>query len=634
MTRFRWFLAVAACLVLVPSAGSAGTRARGVIVFAANRKPALSGEIYRIGLNGKRVDLSRSSAFDSSPALATDGRSVAFLSTRGGHVAIYVVGLNGRNAKRVSPLLARVVDNQTPSAAISWAPDSKHFSALIFGTGSGLYVAAPGRSWRAVPGTHDALNQGAEWSPDGRVLAFTVAQAGEVRVIDAAGRTKWTVPGESATWSARGKLAVQANSYTLAVYDETGHALGSFSAGAGAWSPNGDRLASLTPSRRTLEIRAGVTGRPTLRHAVPDVERLGWLGAGKLRLYGQTGWIGFDVARARTVRLPGAYAPFGSVPYVDGTRAIAELFGRNRNSLAVTDIAGRTHVLATALPCPEANAFSNLQFISGGRFVIYATACPVPPSDIYSIAPDGSGLRRLTTSVHDDTQPAVSPNGQTIAYTEVDNAVKCSGCPNTLWLMNADGTSAHALPNAPDAAGTPYDDYPSFSPDGSQLLFVRGGPNGQRLFSAPVAGGAARDVGIAGSFPSWGPQRIAFDDGRRVVTAAPDGKDRRPAMLSGRAVQGAPAWSADGRPRCSRLRRAVGRDRHHRRRRRRAAYLAPRPARPVPFRTTGVVAGREEDRVHRGRPRGYRGRVDDRRRRSRPARVTHDLGALSSVGWR
>jgi Tol biopolymer transport system component len=337
---------------------------------------------------------------------------------------------------------------------------------------------------------------------------------------------------------------VQANSYTLTVYDETGHALGSFPASAGAWSPNGDRIASLTPSRKALEVRTGGVGPPTLRHAASGAERLGWLGSSKLRLYGQNGWFGFDVTRARPVRLPSAYRTFGSVTYVDGTKAVAELFGRARNSLVVTDLSGRTNVLATALPCPEANAFADLQFIPGGRFVIYASACPAPPSDIYSVASDGSGLHRLTTSVHDDTQPAVSPNAGTIAYVEVDNAVKCSGCPSTVWLMNADGTAAHPLPNAAD---TPFDDYPSFSPDGSQLLFVRGGPSSQHLFIAPVSGSAAvRDLGITGSYPAWGPERIAFD-GEHVLTAAPDGTDRRPVMVRGRAVRGIPAWSAAGR---------------------------------------------------------------------------------------
>jgi Tol biopolymer transport system component len=632
MVRVKWFIAVAAVLVLMPGAGSAATRAAGVLVFAADRKPTDSGEIYRVGLDGKRVNLSRSAAFDAGPALSTDGRSVAFVSARGGHAAVYVVGTNGRNLKRISPLLSTNVPNQPPWAVISWAPDSRHLAALIGGPRSNLYLATLGHSWRVVPGTGDALNAGASWSPDGRFLSFTVARAGEVRVIDIAGRTAWTAPGESASWSARGRLAVQANSYTLTVYDETGHPLGSFPASMGAWSPNGDRLASLTPSRKMLELRAGGTGPATLRHPLSG-ERLGWLGANTVRSFGAHGWIGFDVVHARTVQLPGAYLPFNSVPYVDGTEAVAEPYGSGGASLIVTARVGGTHVVATAMRCPEEGAFSNEQFMPGGRFVIYATSCPAPPSDIYSISPDGTGLRRLTTSQYDDTQPALSPDGRTIAYVEKDNAVKCGGCTETMWVMNADGSAAHALPNAPDAADTPYDDSPTFSPDGLQLLFTRSGPNSQHLFTEPVAGGTAHDLGISASYPAWGPTRIAFG-GDRVFTAAPNGTDQRAVTLAGRAVLGIPAWSSDGRVAVllSNLQsvaivvfdaNGVGRRISF------PALHSPYPTGPPAWSPDGTrlaFAGVDRDGVDNVWTVGADGHGLHR--------VTHDIGAVSSVAWR
>jgi Tol biopolymer transport system component len=631
MSRFRWLLLVAASLVLVPSAGSARTAA-GTIVFAGDRKPTDSGEIYRVSLDGKRVNLSRSAAFDANPAVSTDGRSVAFVSTRGGHTAVYVVGTNGRNLKRISPLLYASAPNQPPWAVISWAPNSRHLAALVSGPRSNLYLATPGHSWRVVPHTRNALNGGAEWSPDGRFLAFTVGQAGEVRVIDAAGKTRWTAAGTSASWSARGRLAVQANSYTLAVYDEAGHKLGSVPASMGAWSPNGHRLASFTPSRKMLELRAGGIGRPTLRHPLSG-ERLGWLGANAVRSFGAHGWIGFDVVHARTMQLPGAYVPYGSVPYVDGTKAVAEPYGSDHASLVATALAGGTHVLATATRCPEAGAFSNEQFMPGGRFVVYATSCPAPPSDIYSISPDGTALRRITTSRFDDTQPALSPDGRTIAYVEKDNAVKCGGCTETIWLMNADGSGTHALPNAPDTADTPYDDSPSFSPDGSQLLFTRGGPNSQHLFTEPVAGGTPHDLGVSASYPAWGPTRIAFG-GERVVTAAPNGTDQRPVKLAGRAVVGIPAWGPDGRLAVllnnvqSVVLVVVDANGVGRRLAAPSLHL-PYPAGPPAWSPDGrSLAFTAVDREGVGDV--WTVGADGKGLR----RITHDLGALSSVSWR
>lgn len=633
MTRLRGALAIAFIVVLVPVAGWARTNAAGVIVFAADRKPTDSGEIYRVGLNGTRVNLSRSPAFDASPAVSTDGRSVAFLSTRGGHVALYTVGTNGRNLRRISPTLFPYVASQPWWwAVISWAPDSRHLAAFVSGVGSNLYLAAPGHSWRVVPHTHDALSDGAQWSPDGRFLAFTVAQAGEVRVIDATGKTRWTAPGLAFSWSARGRLAVQANSYTLAIYDETGHPVNSIPASLGAWSPNGDRLASLTPSRKMLEIRAGGVGRPTLRHPLSG-DKLGWLGASTVRSFGANGWIGFDVVHARTFQLRGAYLPYSSVPYIDGTKAVAESYGSDHASLAVTALSGETRVVATATRCPEAGAFSNEQFLPGGRFVVYATSCPAPPGDIYSVSPDGTGLRRLTTLPFDDTQPALSPDGKTIAYVEKDNAVKCGGCTETTWLMNADGSSPHALPNASVAADTPYDDSPSFSPDGSQLLFVRGGPSSTELFAAPVAGGSARDLGVAAIRAVWGPQRIAYTawPGGEWTTAAADGSDRRAAGFPADTTV-ALAWSPSGMLaglewRASKLSVVLG------------GKGSPIPLPGLaPDTTRGAGLAWSPDGSTLAFTAMARDGVGDlytvRADGSQLMRVTHDLGALSSVSWR
>jgi Tol biopolymer transport system component len=42
-------------------------------------------------------------------------------------------------------------------------------------------------------------------------------------------------------------------------------------------------------------------------------------------------------------------------------------------------------------------------------------------ADLYSALPDGSGLRRLTTSPEDDLDPAVSPDGKEIAFVSYRN---------------------------------------------------------------------------------------------------------------------------------------------------------------------------------------------------------------------
>jgi Tol biopolymer transport system component len=362
---------------------------------------------------------------------------------------------------------------------------------------------------------------------------------------------------------------------------------------------------------------------------------LGWLGATRLRFYGANGWLALDLTHLRVSQLAGAYAPFGSVPYADGTEAVAELFAKTR-SLVVTRLAGGSHTLATAPSCGDENTFSNLQFLPGGRGVVYASSCGSPAGDIYSVAPDGTALRNLTkTAAADDTQPAVSPDGRSIAYVQDAFAGNCHGCPHSLWLMNADGTGAHALPNAPDSAGTPYDDSPSFSPDGTQILFNRSGPSSSGLAVEPAAGGDARALGVPGfaNDPAWGPQRIAYS-GNRVVTAAPDGTVDRPATRSGRVLHGIPAWSAQGR--LAVLDSANGKL---------TLYIAditmpgarialpgltaPFPAGAPAWSPDGTrIAFAAVDREGVGDV--YTIGVDGHDLR----RVTHDLGAVSGVSWR
>lgn len=79
--------------------------------------------------------------------------------------------------------------------------------------------------------------------------------------------------------------------------------------------------------------------------------------------------------------------------------------------------------------------------------------------DIYTIAPGGTGLRRLTSNGH-SSGPRWSPAGKRIAYVRSGN----------LWIMNADGSGNKQITTAAPAV---TDARPSWSPNGQYLAFVK-----------------------------------------------------------------------------------------------------------------------------------------------------------------
>ncbi len=93
---------------------------------------------------------------------------------------------------------------------------------------------------------------------------------------------------------------------------------------------------------------------------------------------------------------------------------------------------------------------------------------------IYTVAPDGSGLRQLTDvdSAHAATGPQWSPDGRRIIFTLVRSNTPDDGA--RIWIMHADGTHAHQLSH--DQVG--FRNYTgAFTPDGRRIVFARCQPD-------------------------------------------------------------------------------------------------------------------------------------------------------------
>ncbi len=364
---------VAAAVVAVGAAGA-------MVAFAY--VGPTSGEVYRVWLDGRRVDVSRSGADDTFPVVSPDGRRVAFVSDRiGGALHLYVVGTDGNGLERVSSALQT---DQSLLQQVAWSPDSKRLAvALPRGV---LYVIGPDRRQRVVAARPPILLTPA-WSPDGRMIAFDIGTSRNpgTEVVSATGKRSWHVRGRRIGsgylvgwgWSATGRLAIRRGA-TIRVYDESGRLQMSFPGRSYAWSPEGAHLATVTSDR--VEVHT-LSGRLLFRTSVPELHRnqhngLVWTDTNHL-LIGGTGTssvraISVDIASGRIATGNNRY--FGMLS--PDRRLVAEVATIGRSvALRVSRLDGsRVQTLARRAPCPDLIE-GDIQWLSDSRSLVYDLKC-------------------------------------------------------------------------------------------------------------------------------------------------------------------------------------------------------------------------------------------------------------------
>jgi Tol biopolymer transport system component len=548
-------IAAAACTAAAPATGGAFT---GRIVFAA-RAPLSYGEIYRVDSNGSRIDLSNSPAADVAPSVSPDGKHVAFVSGRGGRAAVYVVGIDGSGLRRVSPRLFTPSPNGV-FGVIAWSPDSNHFATQISDAGQGtpgVYVGDLKGRWRLVGRDVDAGEARIAWSVSGRYFAYA-AKLASVQVVDRTGRRLWNVTGDgSLDWSAHDVLAVTANSNTVTLYNASGKTIKTLPGQEFSWSPDGRVLAVLNGKQLQFR-RAGTTLFETVRVVRPQPQNgsasgIDWIGSSRLRVLAGTGWKGFDLAHKSWFALPAA-GVYLSIASPGGAVAAPRFSTPGAVNLSWLQIGSDTkRVVASAPSCGDDELFANLQFVPHRQALVYQSGCFTPSADIYTVNPDGSDLRQITNTPTDETQPSLSPDGQSIVYVQQFFAESCQGCAQTLWRVAVAGGTPQQLTSHSDQDAAPFDDSPSWSPDGKVISFQNSGASTPfRLFTIPATGGAARGIHVQGvGMPVWGPQQIAFFDSSVpkivVKTLDPVTGRIRTVATGGQDEVGGLAWSEDGR---------------------------------------------------------------------------------------
>lgn len=143
-----------------------------------------------------------------------------------------------------------------------------------------------------------------------------------------------------------------------------------------------------------------------------------------------------------------------------------------------------------------------------GTFMVFASTQHRPTADIYRKSVNGRTITQLTSDAAHDLMPAISPDGQRVAF-----ASNRAGNWD-IYVMSANGGQAVQLTNDPS-----QEVHPSWSPDGKRLVFSRFGEMSGRweMWVMDVTAAANTEFIGYGLFPKWCPRPGTGSDGRDKI---------------------------------------------------------------------------------------------------------------------
>jgi TolB protein len=141
---------------------------------------------------GEPRRLMQSPAIDTEPVYSPDGKSIYFVSDRGGAPQIYRVGVTGGNAERIT-----FSGNYNISPAVS--PDGKWLAYISRVSGAFKLHVMDLASGTAVAITDTTADESPSFSPNSRMVIYATLMQGKEALMTASldGRIKARLAGQS-----------------------------------------------------------------------------------------------------------------------------------------------------------------------------------------------------------------------------------------------------------------------------------------------------------------------------------------------------------------------------------------------------------------------------------------------------
>jgi Tol biopolymer transport system component len=536
MIAIRNVLLGIATVLMTLSAGVLPALAKDRIIFANNGPSAAELFIANADGTGERKLLS-TSGMDYSPSFSRDGTWIVFTSERNGSADIYRVHLDGSG-------LERLTDDPSFDDQAVLSPDGSRLAFVSTrgrGTADIWILDLESRRLRNLTGGAGG-NFRPQWSPDGKWIAWSSDRNTVVRRRS---------PRNFEQVQEASIYVIQADGGGLRRLTPAG-----LFTGSPTWSPDGKQVAFYEMTvDQAFDARFG-DFVPTPVSQIVSVDVI--TGARKELTTGR----GLKVA-PQFVRDEVAYlAKAGDHAGLAFTNRGFGATGRMRNPAWSSDGNRVVYQKLDSAPRPQNEPFfsknardfefasSNLfpAFSPRGKLVTTMDFNGIDHASLFVMDADGGHAQR----VFDEKSgmafaPSWSPDGQWIAF---GFGIFFEGRtrPAQVMMMRADGSERRELTHGSANSG-----FPSFSPNGKQIVYRVLGEQEQGLRILSVADGSIRTLTAEpDNFPSWSPTgnviefTRSIDGAYDIFSIRPDGTDlKRLTTAPGNDAHG--VWSPDGK---------------------------------------------------------------------------------------